>query len=278
MASEFLSSIHREFLSNIEKESIFSHISRGKRLDGRDLLEMRKLELIPNCIEKAEGSCIAKLGKTSVLAGIKISVGPPYPDTPNQGAFVVNMETMPIASPSFELGPPNEIGIEYARVVDRSIRSSNFIKLEDLVVEPEKYVYVMFIDIYPINDHGNLVDAAFYATLGALLTTRIPKVEIGDKGPVILKNETKPLSLNIELMPIQLTYAKILDKIVLDPTHQEELVSGYKLTLAISKNDLVATQKSGAGVLDIDDFLAAVRDLKERSNLIKDLVLKQTLG
>lgn len=278
MASEFLSFVHREFLSNIEKESICSYISKGKRLDGRNLLEMRRLELSPNCIEKAEGSCIAKLGKTSVLAGVKVSVGPPYPDTPNQGAFVINMETLPIASPSFELGPPNELGIEYARVVDRSIRSSNFIKLEELVIEPGKHVYVLFIDIYPIDDHGNLVDAAFYATLGALLTTKIPKVEMSSQGPIIIRSEAKPLNLNIESLPVQLTYAKIMDKIILDPTHQEELVSSCRLTLAISGSDLVAIQKSGSGVLDIDDILAVVGDLKERSNSIKDLIKKQIFG
>ncbi|MEX0567725.1 MAG: RNA-binding protein, partial [Candidatus Njordarchaeota archaeon] len=147
MAAEFLASVKREFLSNIEKESISNYIQKGKRLDGRGLLERRKLKLIPNYIEKAEGSCLAILGKTKVLAGVKVSVGSPYPDTPDQGAFIINMETMPIASPSFELGPPSEPGIEFARVVDRAIRSAEFIDVKSLCIESGKSVYLVFIDL-----------------------------------------------------------------------------------------------------------------------------------
>lgn len=278
MASEFLYLVRREFLSNIEKESIYNYLSKGRRLDGRNLLEMRELRLTPNYIEKAEGSCLAELGKTKVVAGIKISIGSPYPDMPDKGAFIVNMETMPVASPSFELGPPNEQGIEYARVVDRAIRSAEFIKLEDLVIEPGKYVYLLFIDLYPLDDHGNLLDAAFYAALGALLVTKIPKVEFDGERPVLVREEMKPLSLNMESMPIQLTYAKIMDKIILDPNYQEELIAESKLTMAIAGNNIVAIQKSGGGPLDIDDVLLVVNDLRSRAKTIKDLVNKQIFG
>jgi len=275
MASEFLSLIRREFLSNIEKESIYNYLSKGKRLDGRKLLEMRRLKLALNYIEKAEGSCLAELGKTKVVAGIKISVGAPYPDMPDKGAFIVNMETMPVASPSFELGPPNEQGIEYARVVDRAIRSAEFIKLEDLVIEPGRYVYLLFIDLYPIDDHGNLLDAAFYAALGALLVAKVPKVEIENERPVIIRDETRPISLNIERIPIQLSYAKIMDKLILDPNHQEELIASCRLTMAIAENEIVAIQKSGGGTLDINDVLTVAKDLKSRADTIKSLIKKQ---
>ena len=278
MATEFLSAVRREFLSSIERQSIFSYLQKNRRLDGRGLLEMRPLKLIPNYIEKAEGSCLAILGKTKVVAGVKASVGSPYPDTPNQGAFIVNMETMPIASPSFELGPPNESGIEFARVVDRAIRSAEFIDLEKLCIEPGKSVYIVFIDLYPLDDNGNILDAAFYAAVGALLTTKIPKAEIVDDKPILNYEETTPLPLKMERLPIQLTYAKILDKIILDPTNQEELIIDFKLTVAVMDNNVVGIQKSGRGAADINDILLIMEDIKSKAPRIKENVLKQVRG
>ena len=72
-------------------------------------------------IEKAEGSARVLLGKTEVLVGVKVETGEPFPDTPNEGVLTVNAELVPIASPNFEAGPPNEDSIELARVVDRGI-------------------------------------------------------------------------------------------------------------------------------------------------------------
>ncbi len=275
MAAEFLSAVRREFLSSIERQSIYRYLQKNKRLDGRGLLEMRPLKLIPNYIEKAEGSCLAVLGKTKVIAGIKVSVGSPYPDTPEKGAFIVNMETMPVASPSFELGPPNESGIEFARVVDRAIRSAEFIDLEKLCIEPGRSVYLVFIDLYPIDDNGNILDAAFYAAIGALLTAKIPKAEIEDDKVSLIREETIPLPIREERLPIQLTYAKVLGKIILDPTNQEELLADYRLTMALMNGNVVGIQKGGRGAVDVNDILFIARDIKERAEKLKEIVLKE---
>jgi exosome complex component RRP42 len=55
-------------------------------------------------IEKAEGSARVLLGKTEVMAGVKIETGEPFPDTPNEGVLTVNAELVPLASPTFEPG------------------------------------------------------------------------------------------------------------------------------------------------------------------------------
>jgi len=185
------------------------------------------------------------------------------------------METMPIASPSFELGPPSEPGIEAARVVDRVIRSSEFIDLESLCIEPGKVVYLIFIDLYPIDDNGNLVDAAFYGAIGALMTARLPRVTFENDRPVLVRDEFTPLKVRIENMPIQLTYGKLLDKIILDPTNQEELLLDYKLTMGLSRGNIVGIQKSGRGAVDIDDIKFIAEDIKSRAEKIREIVLKQ---
>ena len=65
--------------------------------------------------------------KQRFLCGVKVGTGEPFEDTPNDGVLTVNAELVPVASPNFEPGPPNEDSIELARVVDRGISESHAI-------------------------------------------------------------------------------------------------------------------------------------------------------
>ncbi|RLG93526.1 hypothetical protein DRO37_08070, partial [Candidatus Bathyarchaeota archaeon] len=62
-------------LSRIRQNQIAQLIANGKRLDGRGLLDYRPINIEIGLIEKAEGSARVSLGKTEVMAGIKIEVG-----------------------------------------------------------------------------------------------------------------------------------------------------------------------------------------------------------
>ncbi|MEM3061388.1 MAG: RNA-binding protein, partial [Candidatus Bathyarchaeia archaeon] len=99
-------------LSKIEQKTILDLISNGKRIDGRSLLDFRELKIEYGIIEKANGSAQLSLGKTKVLVGIKIETGEPFLDTPDEGVLTVNAEFVPLASPSFEPGPPDEKSVE----------------------------------------------------------------------------------------------------------------------------------------------------------------------
>jgi exosome complex component RRP42 len=76
-----------ETISHIDREFISDLLRKGERLDGRAFNEYRELEIEANVVPaKAEGSALVRLGDTSVVAGVKVLVGEPYPDTPDQGA------------------------------------------------------------------------------------------------------------------------------------------------------------------------------------------------
>src|SRR2546428_13497631 len=94
------------------------HIARlaasGKRNDGRRFDEPRPLVIQKNYIKNAEGSARIQLGNTDVLVGVKIDVGEPYPDTPNQGVLSTSAELIPMASPNFEAGAPSPTPIGLA--------------------------------------------------------------------------------------------------------------------------------------------------------------------
>ena len=121
-------------------------------------------------IRKAEGSALVKLGSSQVLVGVKMQPGEPFQDSPNRGVIITNAELVPLASPIFEPGPPNEVGIELARVVDRGVRESKAVDLEALCIVPGKQVWIIFIDVHILDDCGNILDAASLGAIAALLS------------------------------------------------------------------------------------------------------------
>ena len=70
--------------SNITGERIKKYLSEGKRFDGRKLDEFREIVIETGISKNAEGSARVKIGKTEVIAGVKMNTSEPYPDSPDQ--------------------------------------------------------------------------------------------------------------------------------------------------------------------------------------------------
>jgi len=257
-------------MARIEQRTIVDMISHGKRIDERSLTDYRDLKIEVGIIEKANGSAQVFLGKTKVMVGVKVETGDPFPDTPNEGILTVNAELVPLASPSFEPGPPDEKSIELARVVDRGLRESKAIDLEQLCVEAGKKVFVVFVDVYVLDHDGNLIDASAIASLAALLNARMSNYEIRD-GEVIYKPGYKPLP--IKNRPITVTIAKIGNSLVIDPCLEEEQVMSARLTAAIEDSGRVcAMQKGGMEGLTIEEVKAAVQIASRKANEIREKI------
>ena len=261
---------HKAPITNLEGKNIIDLVKQGKRIDGRNLMEYRELDIKVGIIEKANGSAQVTLGKTQVIAGVKVEVGAPFPDTPNEGAQTVNAEFTPIAHPTFESGPPGEVAIELARVVDRSIRESNTIDREKLCIDPGKKVFVVFIDLNIMDHDGNLIDASTIAALVALLTSKINKYELKD-GELIYKSELKPLPIND--CPIAMTFAKLDETLVMDPCLKEEETMKSRLTIGVNKKgSICAMQKGGIGEFSIDEIEKAIKAAMERSQELRSKI------
>lgn len=259
--------------SKVRQKRIAQLIAGGKRLDGRSPYEYREIKLESGLIERAEGSARVRLGKSEVLVGVKIEAGEPFPDTPNEGVLTVNAELVPLASPTFEPGPPDENSIELARVVDRGIRESKAIALEDLVVEPGKKVFVVFVDVYVLNHDGNLIDASALAALAALVNTKMFNYEVKE-GEVKIKPGYKPLP--IRNYPVAVTFAKFDDKLVVDPGLDEEQVMDARLTMTVEKDDKTcAVQKGGDGYFTAQQILEASKTAREKTVELRKLVVKE---
>jgi len=249
-------------IPTLKKDYIYNLMVKGKRLDGRGFEDFRDIKLETNVIVKAEGSAKVTLGKTQVLVGVKLQTGTPFPDSQDEGVIITNLELNPIASPSFEPGPPREEAIEMARVVDRGIRESGAIDIKKLCITEGESVWIAFIDIHVLNDDGNIIDASCLAAIGALMTTMVPNemAGIGEDVPLAMKE-----------MPVGVTLAKIGGKLMVDPGRDEESVCETKLTVVSSSDGSVnGMQKMGPAPLTEEELLEAIELARKKAGEIRE--------
>lgn len=262
-----------EIIPVIKKRTIEALLEKGTRIDGRKLDEYREISVKFNVIEKAEGSAIVNIGNTMVIAGVKCVLGMPFSDTPDEGVLIVNTELIPLASPTFEPGPPGEDDIEIARVVDRGLRSTKAVDLRKLCIIQGRRVWALYIDIYALNHDGNLMDASGLAAYCALLCAKISKVSTENESIKILE-EKEPLPVQHQAIPV--TFAKIGDKIVVDPCYEEELIMDARLTLSFNEEgQICAIQKGGRGVFTLDEIMYCAELGRKISQDIAESIKRQ---
>ena len=226
-----------DIVPEITKESIINLAVNDKREDGRELDEYRDISIETDVISKAEGSARVKIGDTQVI--------------------MTNCEMLPMADPTFEPGPPSEDSIELARVVDRGIRESELVDLDKLCVEEGKHVWMLFIDLHIIDNCGNLFDACELAVMAALKSTKLPSASIADDEVVLDHENTIDLPINNEVA--MCTFVKIGDKLILDPTLNEEKVASARLNVGVTKDgNICAMQKGGISPLTKEDIFYCV--------------------
>ncbi len=248
--------------SKVAEERIKKYLSQGKRFDKRVLDEFREITIETNVSKNAEGSARVKIGKTDVLVGVKMDVSTPYADSANKGNISIGAELLPTSSPRVENGPPKFSAVEIARVVDRGIRESKFIDLEKLCIKEGEKVWTVYIDVYSLNDDGNVLDAAGIGAVVALKTSRIPKYN-EETGKTIFgewTDEKLPLSKNT---PLSITFHKIGDSILVDPNMEEEDIVETRVTLGITPEGISSMQKGERESLTIEEMNKII-DMSEK--------------
>jgi exosome complex component RRP42 len=256
MESNPLSLIRKDFIRNLVKD--------GKREDGRAMDQVRPLDILVNYIGRAQGSARVKLGNTQVVAGVKVQVETPYPDTPNRGNFMTSAELNPIASPYFEPGPPRIEAIELARVTDRSLRESGVIDFEALCIKPGEKAWAVFVDLHILDYDGNLFDACSIAGVAALLSAKLPAVCPKTKYVAFEDGKDRPLPVRPENATFSTTFAKIGGQVLADPHLYEELIADTRVSFGLDPSGNVrAAQKGGYGSFTVDEVKQLRRQAQE---------------
>ncbi len=241
-----------EVTADIQTTHILDLAASGKRVDGRGIDEYRPIAIDVGFVSTADGSALAHVGDTAVLCGIKLEPGKPFPDTPNAGVLTTNAELIPLSSPTFEPGPPQPGAIEVSRVVDRAIRAAETIDLTKLCVTPGEKTWVCYVDMHVLGHAGNLIDTALLAAVSALTHATVPakRFAIADAD----------YALDVQHLPIECTFVRLGDQIVVDPTFDEEQAAQGRLTVATDETGrVVAMQKGLVGAFSPEDVKSTVR-------------------
>lgn len=240
-------------IPNINRFKIIDLLAEGKRLDNRKPFDFRDIEVETGISINAEGTARVKIGKTEVIVGVKMGTQEPYPDHEDEGTMVTGMEFSSMAGDRYENGPPQMDSIEVARVVDRGIRESKFVDWKKLCIKEGEKVWSIMIDIYCINDDGNVMDASAIGAVTALKMAKFPKYD--EENDKILYGEFTDKSLPLtEHIPFTMTFHKIGNKLLLDPRRDEEDSSDARLTLAVSqagKKDKMINSMQKGGINSI---------------------------
>jgi exosome complex component RRP42 len=253
------------------KQHIITTLKKGVRLDGRKPLDFRPITIECGLIATAEGSARVRCGDTEILAGIKMAVGTPYPDTPDRGVLSINGELLAISNPNFEQGPPSIESIELARVIDRGIRESKTIDDHALCISPKEFVWMVNVDLCPLNTDGNLIDVGALAAIAALKSTRIPKHEGKTVDYKTKTDERLPVN---ESLPIPVTIIKIGDLLLVDPTADEFAVADARLTVTTEADGTICSmQKGGEGSLTLDEVGQMITISTEKAKELRKLLL-----
>lgn len=242
--------------SKLTSERIREYLSEGKRFDNRKPEEFREISIECGISKKAEGSAKVKIGKTEAWVGVKLGVMEPYPDSPDKGNLMVTAELTPLSHSKYEYGPPRFNAIELGRLIDRGIRESKLIDLDKLCIVKGEKVWNVFIDVYSINDDGNILDAAFIGALAALKSAKIPFYDEKENKIDYEKETGKNMPLT-ENLALNYSIYKVGDKIFFDPTIEEEEASEGRLIVGVVNAKpirICSMQKSELMSLKVEKF------------------------
>ena len=249
----------------MNRDHLLKALNKGIRYDGRKPTQYRPVTVETGISANAEGSARVRIGETEVLVGVKMALETPYPDTPDKGNLMVNVELLPLSSPKFETGPPGIQAIEMSRVVDRGIRESQALDQKQLCVTAGEKVWSVIIDVCPVNDAGNLADAASLGAMAALKNAVFPEVD--EAGSCVYARKTDK-HLPIAKDVIEVTVFRIGNHYIVDPLPEEEKFADARLTVAVTgEKKISALQKGG-------DLPLSIQEIDEMAGIALEQVTK----
>lgn len=220
-------------MSNCERNFVNKAVEQGTRLDGRNLLEARAVNIY---FGSNWGSCVVLLGQTRVVAQVTCDIQQPKTSRPNEGMLRINVELNPLAAQHFDTGKQSEFSVLISRQLEKCFQDSKCIDLESLCIIADKKVWNLRVDLNIINHDGNLIDCASIATLAALSHFHRPDVTSNGEEIIIHPfSEKDPLPLTLYHYPVCVSFITFESgNTIMDPTYLEERVGVAQLTLGIN--------------------------------------------
>ena len=110
------------------------------------------------------------------------------------------------------------------------------------------------MDVYLLNEDGNLMDACFLATVLALMNTRLPEVTLTKDRIKI--NEEKVKWMNVHHVPICTTFYFVGEYAIVDANAKEEKLANSRLSICMNIfEDLCGMSTLGSLEVDPQNLL-----------------------
>ncbi|KAG6395519.1 hypothetical protein SASPL_146164 [Salvia splendens] len=254
------------------------HLLESIRPDGRPLGRARDTSLSLGAVASANGSALAKIGCTTMLAAIKLEVMTPTVEAPDEGCIVnicfITSNFLVLLCCSLS-----------------KLYSSGMIDLKELCLVSGKAAWMAYLDIYCLDADGALFDAALLSAVAAFSHLQIPVVSLNDDGRIVLVSEEnsgsmkekepvnkEKIKLKMSSQPFSLTCILHKNYILADPTSEEESIMETYLTVVLDTNyQLVSLNKPGgpglASTSSIQDCIVLARKrVKELQQILGEAI------
>lgn len=266
------------------------HLLESIRPDARPLGKARDTTLSLGAVASADGSALAKIGCSTMLAAVKMEVMTPKTESPDEGCIAIDFHMPPICSPMVRPGRPAEVAPVLSKQLSDTILSSGMINLKDLCLVSGKAAWMAYLDIYCLDADGALFDTALLSAVAAFSHLNIPVVSLNDDGRVVVSEETEgqkldkePVNkdkrkLKLSSIPFSLTCILHKNYILADPTAEEESIMDTVLTVVLdSACQIVSVHKPGGTILAynsaVQDCIALARQrVKELQSILTEAI------
>ncbi|XP_022856921.1 exosome complex component RRP43 [Olea europaea var. sylvestris] len=267
------------------------HLLESIRPDGRPLGRARDTTIALGAVASANGSALAKIGCTTMLAAVKLEVMTPKLESPDEGCIAIDFHMPPICSPLVRPGRPAEAAPVITKQLTDIILSSGMIDLKELSLVSGKAAWLAYLDIYCLDADGSLFDAALLSAVAAFSHLQIPVVSLNDNGRIVLISEEnsgamwekEPVNkekrkLKLDTLPFSLTCALHKNYILADPSAEEESIMETYLTVVLDSSlQLVSLNKPGgpglAQTSAIQDCVAlTIKRVKELQKILNEAI------
>ena len=242
-------------------------ISEGARPDGRPLGRARPTSVAVGVAGTAHGSALVKVGRTTVMAAVKLEACQPDPERPDVGFIDVVMEFPPMCSASTRPGRPNDESSFIARRIEDALVDSRAVDLKKLSIKTGLWAWRVCLDIYCLDHDGSVLDAGLMAALAALRDTKVPSVAVDDRGKLtygrvgekkkkdgggegaklasVEKGEESSM-IEVAAAPVAVTTALYRKQLIVDPNAEEEGLADATVTAVMDRSGrLVGVHKPG---------------------------------
>ncbi len=260
-------------------------LERGLRADGRDPSEVRPLAASSGSLSTALGSSFVRLGRTTVMVGIKGELV----SAERKEVFCVTHVAWqgPVADAGVEVhvelssvcngerpGLPSGLALWLQACLSHALcgRGREAVSREQLTVDAARdAAWVLSIDVFCIDDDGAMLDAMVAASVAALDCAVLPRLQWNKESGRFEERAAGAAKEGKRLVlanrPFARTFAVIDRWTVADPSHDEESVAGALVSVVCDAGGTLArVEKRGGTAMDRAQLAQCVAQLSWRNN------------